>query len=168
MNIVSADIDNYVTNYVGLQSLANLLFVNKFFNKIVSTKPVMTQWKTIASAKNKTTDKKFVRACAKGFLEYATYLINENTIDIHAYGEGAFICSCSRGKIDVAKWLIYLGESDGYTRINIHANNEYAFRHSCQKGRIDIAKWLVCLGDPMAIPRLIFMLIMNMHFDIVV
>ena len=147
MNIIIPDIDKYIVDLVDLHSLANLLLVNKFFNTIISAKPVMSQWKYLNSIQIDTTNNIFKKACSLGFVEYANYLINGNTIDIHADNEYAFRCSCLNGHINIALWLVKLGKSSGYTKIDIHANGERAFRCSCLNGHINIALWLVKLGE---------------------
>jgi hypothetical protein len=51
-----------------------------------------------------------------------------------------FRSSCENEKLEVAKWLVSLGEVD------IHAYNDSAFRWACQYGHLEVAKWLVSLG----------------------
>ena len=147
MDIIIPDIGKYIVDLIDLRSLANLLLVNKFFNTIISAKTLTHQWKHINSMKLDTIDSIFAETCKLGFLEYAKYLVNENKIDIHIYGDYVFVLICYNGHKDVARWLVELGESDGYTKIDIHANNDYAFRYSCLNGHKDVAQWLVELGE---------------------
>ena len=53
----------------------------------------------------------------------------------------AFQYSCQYGYIEIAQWLIKLGESENYGEINIHAKNECAFQYSRENGHIEIAHW---------------------------
>ena len=147
MNIIISDIDKYIVDLVDLRTLANLLLVNKFFYEYISVKPVMYQWKRINSMKLYTINDIFTKICGMGFLEYAKYFVNENEIDIHAYNDYAFRLSCENGHLELAQWLIQLGESSGYTKIDIHASNKDAFRSSCYHGHIEVAQWLVQLGE---------------------
>ena len=147
MNIIIPDIDKHIVNLVDLRSLANLLLVNKFFNTIITAKPIMDQWKHIKNIKSETITDIFIETCEMGFLEYAIYLVNENIIDIHALNDNAFRWSCCNGHLKLSQWLIELGESSGYTKIDIHANNDYAFRYSCLHGHLKLAQWLIQLGE---------------------
>ena len=102
----------------------------------------MNQWLII---KNKypswDADLVFSPVCKNSFLSYAMFLIRENKIDIHAASEYAFRCSCENGDIEMARWLIYLGESEGYNKIDIHVDDEDAFYLGCGSGNIEIARW---------------------------
>ena len=147
MNLLIPDIDKYIVDLVDLQTLANLLLVNKFFNAIITAKPVMNQQKHIKYMNLATNTDIFIKACKMGFLEYAIYLVNENTIDIHADNDNAFRLSCHNGHLKLAQWLIQLGESTGYTKIDIHAYNDHAFIWSCYNGHLELAQWLIQLGE---------------------
>ena len=96
MNILIPDIDKYIANILDLQSLANLLLVNKFFHGLIITKPVMKQWKHIHSMNLAEIDDIFIETCGLGYLECAIYLVNENDIDIHTRIESAFKSSCEK------------------------------------------------------------------------
>jgi len=91
----------------------------------------------------------FVETCKKNYLSYAKSLAfrYNDKIKIHGNNECAFRWSCSEGHIEVAKFLIDLGENHGYNKINIHANNENAFRWTCSEGHIEVAKFLIDLGE---------------------
>lgn len=60
--------------------------------------------------------------------------------------EFAFRHSCSKGYLEIAKWLIDLSLQKNFTQINIHKFDESAFRYSCVRGHLEVAKWLVDLG----------------------
>ena len=136
MNIIIPDIDKYIVNLVDLQPLANLLLVNKFYHTIITVKPIMEQWKHINSMELDTINDMFKKTCKREFLEYAIYLVNKNIIDIHADNDYAFRMCCQYGHLNLAQWLVQLGESSGYTKFDIHADNDYAFRLSCRNGHI--------------------------------
>ena len=147
MNILIPDIDTYIVGLVDLRSLANLLLVNKFFYKLISTKSVMNQWKRLSSMRLESINGIFEHACSLGFLEYAKYLVNENDIDIHTSNDYAFRWSCYNGHLEIVQWLVQLGESSGYTKIDIHTSNDYAFILSCARGNVEIVQWLIQLGE---------------------
>lgn len=58
----------------------------------------------------------------------------------------AFIATCSKGKIEVAQWLIEVAIKD-YCNINIHAHRDLAFYNACKNGHIPMAKWLIKLSE---------------------
>ena len=122
MNLVIPDIDKYILDLVDLRSLANLILVNKYFYELISTKPIMGQWKCIINMKSESINSIFIQACAVGFLEYAIYLVNEIDIDIHVYNDYAFRWSCRNGHLKLTQWLVCLGESSGYTKIDIQCS----------------------------------------------
>ena len=54
-----------------------------------------------------------------------------------------FLLSCSRGHLEVAKWLI-----ETFDDINVHVYSGKAFRLSCENGHLEVAKWLLeTFGD---------------------
>jgi len=61
--------------------------------------------------------------------------------------ERAFRWCRWKGHIELAKYLIHLGENVGYGKIDIHADDEYAFSNCCLYGHIEIAKFLIQLGE---------------------
>ena len=159
MNIVIPDIDTYMIDFADLHTMAILQQVNKYFNKIITAKPIMRQWKVINNMQLDLPNDKFIEACKRGFLAYAKYLFGAYEIDIHANNDYAFQLSCENGHIEVAQWLILLGESNDYTKIDIHADNEYAFRWSCQYGHLELAQWLIKLGESNGYTKI------NIHAD---
>ena len=148
MNIIISDIDQLIVFLTELPSLVKLACVSKYFYRLVSNQPIIKQWLIIKNMHGKNSiDDIFIRACMNGFLSYGIFLLKEYKIDIHARTECAFRYSCENGHIEIAKWLIQLGESLEYGKINIHIYNEYVFRHSCENGHIQIANWLIYLGE---------------------
>ena len=148
MNIIIPDIDPIVVSLIELPGLVNLGCVNKYFYKLVSDQPITKQWLIIKSLHGiRSAYDFFIAACSRGFLSYGMFIIKENKIDIHAYHEYAFRCSCKNGHTEIARWLIKLSESGEYRKINIHINDEWSFRYSCQNGHSEIARWLIHLGE---------------------
>ena len=146
MNIIISDIDPIIVSLTDLPELVNLACVNKYFYKLVFKQTIVTQWLSIKKKELNTCGKEsiyeiFIEVCANGFLSYGMFLIKENIIDIHASDEHAFQSSCANGHIEMAHWLIHLGESENYDKIDIHACNEYAFKSSCENGHIEMARW---------------------------
>ena len=148
MNIIIPDIDQIIVSLTELPTLVNLGCVNKYFYTLVLNQPILKQWLIIKNMHGKKSiGEIFIEVCMKGFLSYGMFLLKKNKININASYEGAFRLSCYHGRIQVAQWLVQLGESGEYKRININANYEGAFRSSCYHGRIQVAQWLVQLGE---------------------
>ena len=61
--------------------------------------------------------------------------------------------------MEIAKWLKYLEENNGYEKIDIHKNREFAFISSCENGYLDVAQWLICLGENKGYQKI------NIHAD---
>ena len=140
MNIIISDVDTIIVDLSELPELVNLLVVNKYFNKLVSKKPIIKQWIKMKDM-NKLPKNIFLASCNRNFL-----LHGYSKIDIHADNELAFRWSCQNGHKEMAQWLIQLGESNGYSKIDIHADNELAFKLSCESGHKEMAQWLIQLG----------------------
>lgn len=79
------------------------------------------------------------RASRESRLDTAKLLFQLGDVDIHTRDELAFISSCRRGYLDIAKWLYQLG-------VDIHAQNDRAFRVACSEDNLNVAKWLYQLG----------------------
>lgn len=89
----------------------------------------------------------FINSCIDGQLGVAKVLLKQyQSVDIHSANELAFGTACSKNHMDMAKWLIYLGEN-GYGAIDIHSSNEFAFNYSCINGHLNVAEWLIYLGE---------------------
>ncbi len=104
----------------------------------------------------------FIRYCANGNLIKAQEIYLLGGADINK----AFVECCSRGHLEVAKWLHELGANidlDDYTfidscshgyielakwlySIGYTEDNAYAFMQSCAYGKITVAKWLYEFG----------------------
>ena len=149
MNIIVPDIDQIIVSMTELPALVNLGCVNKYFYKLVLGQPIIKQWLTIKNMheKKKSIYETFIEVCGKGFLSYAMFFAKENKININADNEYPFRWICANGHIEMANWLIQLGESEEYKRINIHTNDECAFRWNCVNGHIEMARWLIQLGE---------------------
>lgn len=89
-----------------------------------------------------TPQEQFLRYCIFGdsdkLIEY--YDINKNQINISYNNEEAFIWTCAKGFINIAKWLLSKNSN-----LNISASNDQAFRSACASGCIDVLKWLIQL-----------------------
>jgi ankyrin repeat protein len=148
MSIIIADLDDLIISFLELQDAVSLMKINVNYHNKIKCMKLICEWNSLKYNRD-TIDVIFHNACSKNYLTYTKSLIFRYhlKIDIHANNEGAFRWSCCDGHIDVAKFLIDLGENHGYYKINIHAHNEYAFRWSCINGHIDVAKFLIDLGE---------------------
>jgi ankyrin repeat protein len=86
-------------------------------------------------------EERFIELCENGDLDGAQqcYQLNPNiniflNIDI---SENAFRIACSKGHLEIAKWLLLVKPD-----INISANNGYAFRIACSEGHLEVTQWL--------------------------
>ena len=131
MNIIIPDIDPYIVNLVEPDMLSNLLLVNKFFHNLIIDRNIFCQWKAMRNMLFAPTEIIFSEICKRGFLEYATYLIDNHDIDIHNNNEYAFRLSCRYGQLKIAQWLIQLGETTCYGKIDIHVKEDDSFCWCC-------------------------------------
>ena len=99
--LVFKDIDPIIVGYVeSLRDFRNLLFVNKYCNKMVTDNKFFQEWKFLDSI-----DKiNFLNACKFGCLNISKYLFTEN----NAANECAFRWSCFNGYLEVYNFLIQL------------------------------------------------------------
>lgn len=88
---------------------------------------------------------RFVNLCKIGDLVELKKL-DYTEIDIHYKGEWGFRIACEYGYLDVAKYLIWLGEYHNQ-KINIHIFDESAMRLACDSGHLHIAQYLIWLGE---------------------
>lgn len=77
--------------------------------------------------------------CKKACLEMLENY-NPSHVRIHAFDNDAFKFACSRGHLEVAKWL------NSFGGFNISVIGNSIFRCTCMNGHLDVAKWLVDLG----------------------
>ena len=149
------DIFNYVMHFVNVIIDANsMILVNRNLYKLIVNhelfqsyiKLIMSPKLDIFKISNGTPQYYFMKSCYYGNT-ICKNIIAANKINIHADGEYAFRCSCQNGHVELAKWLINLSRSDGFTLIDIHADVEYAFRWSCENGHLEVAKWLIELSQ---------------------
>lgn len=88
----------------------------------------------------------FEVVCNNGHLKIAQLLLDTfKYIDIHSDWERVFRLACYAGHIDVAKWIIKIGETT-YGRINIHIMEDASLRAAISQGNFDIAIWLIEIG----------------------
>ena len=50
----------------------------------------------------------------------------------------AFQYSCKNNKLEIAKWLVYLGMQKNFTPINIHVDNDDVFRWARKHEQLEI------------------------------
>lgn len=148
-----SDIDIQLILYLNpFVDFFNLLTVNKYYHHIITNHDLYDYFRKLVSynkihnyPKTNQYDKLFINACrSNNPLRFC--LITNYKINIHAHLEEAFQSVCEKGYIDVAKWLIELGDDSKYGKIDIHAYCEEAFQRACRKGHINIAKWLMDMG----------------------
>ena len=154
MNIFTiCDIDDILLTHLNvINDYSSLILVNKYYhNKIINNK-LYQLWIYLYDydKKNKIKfiekhESLFINACKINKLPKYLFLTFPD-INIHAWDEAAFKRSCKFGHLEVAKWLIELGELS-HDPVNIHADYEYAFRQSCHNDHLEVAKWLVELGE---------------------
>lgn len=63
-----------------------------------------------------------------------------------SYIKNVFANACSGGRLDVAKYMIELGEQTN-AKIDIHDGDEYAFFVVCAHDQLDMAQWLIEIGE---------------------
>ena len=62
-------------------------------------------------------------------------------VNIHADNDNGFRLACSRGHLEVVKYL--LTGTDLKEHANIHADNDLGFRWACANGQLEIVKFLI-------------------------
>ena len=77
-------------------------------------------------------------ACRTGDLTTVVDLARGD-MDIHVHNDAAFRWACSKGRLEVAKWLV------GQGGVDIHASNDDAFQWSCHGCHFQLVRWLVGL-----------------------
>lgn len=88
----------------------------------------------------------FEIVCDIGNLKIAQLLLDTfKDIDIHSGWERPFRMACYAGHIDVAKWIVKIGETT-YGRIDIHIMEDTPLRAAVNQGHFDIALWLIEIG----------------------
>ena len=148
MSIVIEDLDNTIISFLELPDMVNLMLVNVNYYDKIKKFSLIEEWNKI---KYKYQDKAVINifnlSCKKGYLSYAKSLLSRYNIDIHSSNEFAFSVACENGQLEIAKWLIELGEKHGYGKINIHDFVVNVFCYTCRFGQLQIAKWLIELGE---------------------
>lgn len=157
MNILIEDIDRLIVDLLDLPELLTMISVNKFFHGIINGKPIIYQHRIMEKYQTDYTTL-FIRACERGFLLYAKFLIDRYPdINIYARENHAFRWSCQNGHLETTKWLISVDKS---FYINIHDQCEDAFIWSCNNGHFDVVKWLIEFGESSEVYRKI-----KIHMD---
>lgn len=107
----------------------------------------------------------FFKACQNDSIDIAKFLYFKHKIDIHFNDEYAFYLSCVNNHLEIAEWLIELGEIN-HSPINIHVDNEKIFKE-CWRNILhckDIINWLIELGNRIDSPINIRATIKNIKF----
>ena len=71
-----------------------------------------------------------------------------NQLNVHDKNEEAFSVACSKGNLELIKWLLNYKNSNQintYNGVNVHANNESAFRLACDYGQTEVVELLLSL-----------------------
>lgn len=148
------DIDDILLSFCDIMDdfiIINQL--NKYYKQLIIKNILFKSWTELRvfDRENKIYDltknnSLFINACDTNNL-MCKYLSKKYIdIDIHANNEYAFQLSCQNGDLDLAQYLVDLGQKSN-SLINIHEDNELAFRWSCQNGHLNIAEWLINLGQ---------------------
>ena len=126
MNIINPDIDPLIVSLIELPELVKLGCINNYFYKITSNQIIVTQWRIIKNKYGeKTNNEIFIKVCEEGFLLYGMFILQKYNINIDAINELAFRYCCRNGHLEMARWLISLGESKNYGKINPEIINQY-------------------------------------------
>lgn len=138
MALILADIDLIIVNMCKMLDYINLRLVNKYFNNLVLSVPIVkVRAKLIYRMKNRPDADKFIVCCANGFIDDASTILCITQIDISVHDNEAFKQSCENGHIDVAKWLIKNDKEK-----SIGSCLQQSFNRACANGCLDMAKWL--------------------------
>jgi len=92
----------------------------------------------------------FKICCQMGWMSLIKWLIEMKTnkvldfveLDIHNNNESPFTAACQRGHLNVAMYLIELGQDLTFGQINIHASDDMPFKYACRYQFLDVAEFL--------------------------
>src|SRR5271169_2262183 len=146
-----SDLDALLLNHLNVfEDYRHLILTNKYYcNLIMKCDPYISFRKLYeCNKKNQNPllnylDNLFINACRMNNSLCKNLLKTYVNINIHTNNECAFRWSCSNGHLEVAKWLLWQSQQNGFTLINIHAYNEWAFIQSCGNGHLEVARWLL-------------------------
>jgi len=149
------DIFNNVMRFINIiEDSKSIMFTSKTIYKLVKENELFQHYMQLLKSpkiephniSNETPQYYFMKACFCGnFL--CKNIIENNKIDIYADDDLAFQWCCTNGHLEVAKWLVELSQSEGFSLIDIHLENEYAFQWSCKRGYLEVARWLIELSQ---------------------
>ena len=148
MSIIIPDLDEHILSFMDLPETVNLMRINNYYYGKIKNKTLIKEWNHCKNQYSSLcVNDIFLETCENGYISYARSLLKRHEIYIHDHGEAAFRYACDKGHIEIAKWLIDLGENHGYGRINIHDRNEITFELACVYGHMKLAEWLIDLGE---------------------
>ena len=152
MSIVIADLDDSIISFMDLEEMVNLMLTNKNYNSKIIKLDLIKEWNLMKN-QNCNINTLFNKTCQNKYISYAKSLIRRFNIkiNIHTDDEDAFRWICYNGDLEMAKWLIDLGEN-GHEKINIHIfsiffTNDNPFLWACYNDHLEMAKWLISLGE---------------------
>lgn len=146
MSIVIPDLDSLIISFLELPSCVALMKINNHYYDKIKRMQLIIEWNKIIYERC-SLNSLFIIVCDQGFITYAKSLIDRYKINIHFNEEAAFIWSCQKGHLEIAQWLVDLGEKCGYGHIDICTCNYLAFNLSFYCYQPIICKWLIDLGE---------------------
>ena len=141
MTIINLNISYYLLDF-WTDDLYNLMLTSNFFNKIVKNNKVwLTRVDLIIKMKENskniwTRDRSVVETSVlSNNLIILKYFNNKFDIEMHKHVHSFLKISCTRGYLEISKWLWNNNQS-----VDVHIENELIFKINCQYNQIETSK----------------------------